>query len=916
MEAEILRIRRQDLGERHPDTIRSIGNYAASLYNLGRLEEAEPLSAEALRLAREVLGERDPDTLGYLGDYGLLLLDLGRPQEAEPIIAEALRLNEELLGERHPATLRGMSDYGSLLVETGRAIEAEPYFADALRLRREVLGNRHPDTITSLNNYAFVLDALDRNEEAMPIYSEAYRLARETLGERHPQTVLPLAGYGLSLHKLGRSEEAEPVMAEALQLTRDVYGEQHPNTLTVLSNYALVLSSLGRIVEAEPLHAEALQLRRDLLGNQHPDLVTSLVNYALLVRDRGRTGEAETLLAEALQLGREVFDDRHPRTLLAMRNYAAVLVETGQPERALPLFRELAATTRSRVVDLSEQGVRGAAQRDRELVGRQTAERFYADGLWDSLGDEGTTPQGLAREAFGALQLATAGSTSRAVAEAAAARFAISQGLQDLVQERQALTRDWTAIEATLVESQVLGTAASSGRQQLAARLSEIEERLARIDQQLQAEAPQYYAILNQQTVTLDELRSVLGEEEAVLFLVPTIYGTQSMAVTGENIRWSRGWMDEGEIADAVARFRSGLEIDGTTGLLPLFDLDLAFSLYANLFADVESLLEGKSRVYVIAEGELSRLPLGTLIASEPPEGADPDDPAVLRSMDWLADRHALVQLPSLQSLIFIRSFGLEDELPEGVGFSGFGAPLLGGEARLRGARSATLAAVDAAGLVNTARGATGMALMNPAALRQLAALPGTQTELEQVRAALGAPADALYLAERMTEPAIRHADLSTTRILHLATHGFTSEESGSAAEPGLVFTPPTEARRENDGYLAASEVVGIDLTAAEWVILSACNTASPSGRPGETGLSGLAQAFFYAGAQSLLVSHWPVFDDIAPVLTVETLRRSQEGEPRAEALQAAMRDIRNNPELDAAHPAVWAPFALVGEGR
>jgi CHAT domain-containing protein len=97
---------------------------------------------------------------------------------------------------------------------------------------------------------------------------------------------------------------------------------------------------------------------------------------------------------------------------------------------------------------------------------------------------------------------------------------------------------------------------------------------------------------------------------------------------------------------------------------------------------------------------------------------------------------------------------------------------------------------------------------------------------------------------------------------------------------------------------------------------LSACNTAAPSGQAGETGLSGLAQAFFYAGAQSMLVSHWPVFDDIAPELVLKTLSLSQAGLPRAEAFQQAMREVRNDPQIDAAHPAIWAPFVLVGEGR
>ncbi len=167
-----------------------------------------------------------------------------------------------------------------------------------------------------------------------------------------------------------------------------------------------------------------------------------------------------------------------------------------------------------------------------------------------------------------------------------------------------------------------------------------------------------------------------------------------------------------------------------------------------------------------------------------------------------------------------------------------------------------------------------------------------------------------------MTESAIRSLDLSGVRVLHLATHAFTSEEAGSLTEPGLVFTPPARASVADDGYLAASEVVPLALTSAKWVILSACNTASPSGKPGETGLSGLAQAFFYAGAESLLVSHWPVFDDIAPVITLEALTASAAGTPRAEALQAAQAKVRDDPALDAAHPAVWAPFSLVGEGR
>ena len=88
--------------------------------------------------------------------------------------------------------------------------------------------------------------------------------------------------------------------------------------------------------------------------------------------------------------------------------------------------------------------------------------------------------------------------------------------------------------------------------------------------------------------------------------------------------------------------------------------------------------------------------------------------------------------------------------------------------------------------------------------------------------------------------------------------------------EPGLVLTPPEKPSEEDHGFLAASETATLDLN-ADWVLLSACNTAAADGAPGAEGLSGLARAFFYAGARTLLVSHWSVYSTAAVALTTGT---------------------------------------------
>ena len=109
---------------------------------------------------------------------------------------------------------------------------------------------------------------------------------------------------------------------------------------------------------------------------------------------------------------------------------------------------------------------------------------------------------------------------------------------------------------------------------------------------------------------------------------------------------------------------------------------------------------------------------------------------------------------------------------------------------------------------------------------------------------------------------------LAQARIMHFATHGLVTGEIGGLAEPALVLTPPAEATAADDGLLTASEVSSLHLD-ADWVILSACNTAAGESGNAEA-LSGLARSFFYAGARALLVSHWPVNSEAAVALTTE----------------------------------------------
>ena len=114
---------------------------------------------------------------------------------------------------------------------------------------------------------------------------------------------------------------------------------------------------------------------------------------------------------------------------------------------------------------------------------------------------------------------------------------------------------------------------------------------------------------------------------------------------------------------------------------------------------------------------------------------------------------------------------------------------------------------------------------------------------------------------------------------------------------------------------MTASEVAQLKLN-ADWVVLSACNTAS-AGRPGAEPLSGLAASFFYAGARALLVSHWPVVSSAAVKITTRTFGELQADAQlgRAEALRRALLSLADSKDLVERDPFYWAPFVVAGEG-
>jgi CHAT domain-containing protein len=417
-------------------------------------------------------------------------------------------------------------------------------------------------------------------------------------------------------------------------------------------------------------------------------------------------------------------------------------------------------------------------------------------------------------------------------------------------------------------------------------------------------------ALAKPEPLTLEETQKLLSEDEAVVafgILRHRFKGllgdTRSYAwvVTRTRADWVEIPTHNEILRRDIASLRRSLTFEFDSDLP--FDTALSYSIYQQTFGPIVDKLKGKTRLSVFAPGDLTSVPFGLLIASDP-KGK------TLKEQDWLIRSYAITVLPSIYSLktMRIQATAAKAEKP----MIAFADPVFAKNAPMK-------AKQERVALRSLTRFYRGSQLDVQSLADALPQLPGTRIEVERIAETLKVPKDDIKVGLDATETAVKQSKIDDYRVVYFATHGLVTGElqefAKAKAEPALAFTIPDEPSDLDDGLLEASEVAQLKMN-ADWVVLSACNTASGDGVGAEP-LSGLARAFLYAGGRSLVVSHWDVADETTAKLMSNLFQISKSkpnlshGQMMREAtlnlLDAATTD-------DDAHPRVWAPFVVVGE--
>ena len=922
-------ITRKAFGRNHISYAVSQNNLADLYEKQGHYKKAEILYRSCLVIHEKKLGSEHPSTLSVLNNIARLYEMQGFTNKAKKLYANVLTKIEKKLGHDHLSVATISNNLASIYKLQGRYKEAIHLYKKGLEIQERTLGHDHYITANSINNLASVYDDQGRKKIAEALYKRSLAIREKVLGKQHPAVAVSLNNLGDLYQKQEDYEKALPLLLRSLAIKKKKFGPEHPAVAVSLSNLATLYEAQGRYNDAKLLYMRSLDIKEKKLGREHLSVATTLNNLAGLRERLGQYDMARTLYERSLAIRKKNLDNKNPLVSATLNNIASLYFVQKEWAQATQYWRQAADILKFRVIRDEKIGQGQSGKRKNEIAQNS----WYFWGLVKSVfRKEGPKVKAQINELFQSAQWAVQSEAAGALAQMSARQAAGNGELAVLVRERQDKVREWQALEKLVNKKRSAG----KNHKELDRRMARLDRRISEIDKRLAKDFPDYAALASPRPLSIKQVQKLLQPDEALVLLLdtpearPTPAETFIWAVTRERAVWKRAPLGGKALAAKVALLRKELDPSTATrstgkkrGFAPArqsagFSLDTAHELYEKLLGPVEKLIADKKHLMIVASGPLTALPFQVLVRSKA-DGAITGDEKYRRA-DWLIRHHAITTLPSVSSLKALRGIeGKGAAAPSGK-LVGFADPVF----RPPTAKPVQVASADPPKHPkrlkrSVQRGYASFFKGRNVDLQTLAAslpqLDGTRRELLAIGKTLGVKKQNLFLGRKASERAVKKAALDRYRIVYFATHGLIAGDVKGLGEPALAFSLPAKATPEDDGLLTASEVTELKLN-ADWLVMSACNTAAGD-RPGAEALSGLARAFFYAGAKTLLVSHWPVGDEAAVALTTRAFAaiKAHPELGKSQALRRAMLALIDKGGMSNTHPTVWAPFVVVGEG-
>lgn len=954
---QAIQIRESILGPRHLKVAESLNVLGLGFHHLAEIDQALEAHERALKIREELAGTHSAEVSESLTHLARVWISQGEFPKAQAMLERALGIREQEFGPRHVtvaetlmylAMVQGLqmdlknalttqaravdifekndhsppiehsmalTSYGVILSRNGELAKGKSFIERALLLQEGSLGPTHPIVARTLDSLAELETKMGRPEVALPLAKQALQIREKQFGPEHPEVSASLNTIGTLLWKQGDLQQAARSFQRALTIVEQSVGSVHPVVAANLLSLGEINRQMGNLPSAREMFSRALTIQETTLGPLHNDIATTLTRLSWVASSQQNHPQAQALLDRAVSIREKALGETHPDLAILLNELARVKHRQGQLANARPHYE------RARQIYL-------AVSRLNQDLDDATFSRLHQQGI-TSLQDYALLLAQLSRQnnersivtdGFLVAEQARGWLVQAAVAKAMARKHAsqsvdveLVQHIDDLKRRRQELWETLHALYGQPSQDPSLRENVSSNK----IEAQKIEHDLEKALSQLETRFPQYAELAFPKPLNLQAVQDFLKPDEALISFALWDHMLQIWVVRpGRPPVFYNSGIDKTKLSDLVAQIRSSLG----SAKRP-FDVQAAHQLYQRLFHPLEAHLTGIDNLIIIPDETLLPLPFGALITDK--AGPAFEHLAQLSSsgnfishtgfnhytkVEWLIKRFPITVVPSASAFKLLRQSGQRSQNRKDR-FIGFGDPVFSGGGQERGGMMPSLQ--ESHTVLEQ--------------LRMMNALPGTQQELKAIAQTLGVnPETNVFLQQRATETQVRQlltaGRLGNTQVLSFATHGLLAGQLNGLVEPALVLTIPPHPTQEDDGLLTMGEILDFQLPKVDWVILSACNTAGGDGSG--QGLSGLARAFFFAGAKALLVSHWSVDDRATQTLMTEVFRLFGQDSTLSksaalrEGMLAVMEQSKEGTFPYFSHPYSWAPFFLVGEGK
>ncbi len=868
-------------------------------------QEAAEKTERALALRRQQLGERHPDVAHSIGRLGIIAYYQGDYARAEKFATDALAIREAALPPDHLDLAESLGDLATMLMVRGDYVRPEPLF-----LRAQAIYEKAPtasdndvqillaDVFNNLGLLYYRRGAYDRAELQ---YMKALDIKARVRGADDPAVAEVAANVGAVYYAAKQYDKAVQTLQRALAIQEKNLPPTDPALATSSFNLAGVYFNQGDFDNAERLFQRALTIDEQQLDPRHPRLAVRLMGLAEVLRLKGDYARADPLYERVFTIREQALGPTHPQVADALIGRSLLRYATGDYAAAVDLL------------------ARGAVLREQNLAliltgGSEDAKRQYLRSIADETDIAVSLNLGSAPALMPAATLALSSVLERKgrSIDAMAGHMAALRGRLNEA-DREVLTR-LSQAQGRLATMILRGVSTEEQKQAAATLRADIQ----RLEETVSARSAEFRA--SSRSATLRDVQNALPPNGALIEFVayrpfhvtkklaeaygPPRYG--AYLLRGNGIVASIDLGEAAQIDRDVQRLRVALSAPADGGVR-----QAARTVYERLLQPVEATLTGVTHVVISPDGALNLIPFAALIDGQGKYLVES------RTISYVTSGRDLPRLTVAQGAARNPSPPIVFANPQFDGLAVTESAATSPRETSRGIDSRVLDRVLRFGpLPGTADEATALA----------AVLPGAQVytgakATETVLKALKAPS-ILHVA---THGFFLGPAAASTSAAAAPDRGLVVPASPASAvaspEDALVLSGLAMAGANQrwsgageDGILTALEASSLDLWGTRMVVLSACETGVGDVRNGE-GVYGLRRALVLAGSESQVMSLWQVSDTATRDLMISYYQRLRAGEGRADALrQVQLAMLKGGRKRD--HPYYWASFILSGDWR